>query len=58
MSITQETLWVGSGERQRTVRRWHGQIVSDGYRVDTVLHTLVGRTNAYTVACSFRPTLR
>ena|SRR5688572_28221000 len=54
-TITQETVWVGSGERQRTVRRWYGQIVSDSYAIDASrLHTLVGRTNDLILRGFFR----
>ena len=54
-TITQETVWMGSGERQHTVRRWHGQIVWDGSRIDAaLLHTLVGRTNDHTLRGFFR----
>ena len=54
-TITQETLWIGSGERERTVRHWHGHIVSDGYGLDAArLHTLVGRTNDHILRGFFR----
>lgn len=54
-TITQETVWVGSGERQRTVRRWYGQIVSNGFGIDVArLHTLVGRTNDLILRGFFR----
>ena len=54
-TITQETVWVGSGETQRTVRHWYGQIASDGFGIDSArLHTLVGRTNDLILRGFFR----
>ena len=32
--VTQETTWVGSGERQHTVRHWYGEIVSADLGLD------------------------
>jgi len=53
--ITQETTWVGSGERQHTVRHWYGEIVSNDLALDQArLHTLVGRSNARILRGFFR----
>ena len=53
--VTQETTWVGSGERQHTVRHWYGEIVSNDLGLDPArLHTLVGRSNAHILRGFFR----
>ena len=53
--VTQETTWVGSGERQHTVRHWYGEIVAKDFAIDPArLHTLVGRSNTHILRGFFR----
>jgi hypothetical protein len=53
--VTQESTWVGSGEREHTVRHWYGDIVSNDLGLDPArLHTLVARSNAHILRGFFR----